>query len=220
MHQHHLERARPVWAGVGAALLAVVAAALVRLRGRRQPAAPTAADPPGVPDAPPQPGRVDAHEDSSGREMLTGPAVRRDVRRTDQTTARVAERRAAAGRPGLLRAAAVLLLLAGAFVLGSQGLYAHTPLGQDNAVRDLALAVVTGLAGLRLLVGTRPGRSWSTLAACAGLALIACAAFTAHADSAGVLVEAVAGVWIVVAAVMSLDHASAGAAAAPRGRHA
>lgn len=164
-------------------------------------------------------GHDQGHQGTSPGDMVDDSRARQDARATtSQTDARLAGAGEAPSRASMLRPGAGLLLVGAVFVLCAQGLYAHTPLGQENAVRDLGLAVVAGLAGLRLLVGNRPGRGWSLVAGCCGLALLALAVLTPHDARSGVLVEAVGGAWVVVAAGLSLDRRTRGSVVAP-GRH-
>ena len=149
--------------------------------------------------------RGDVHDGTVPGEMLGDVPQRAEARAASRTTSRVLADRATSARPAYTRAAAALLLAAAVFVLCSQGLYAHTPLGQDNAVRDLGLAIVTALAGLRLLVGNHPGRQWSALAALCGLALLGMAILSPHDRTAATIVEAVAATGVVFAAALSLD---------------
>ena len=147
----------------------------------------------------------EVHQGTAPGDMVTDPRARGHALMTSRTTEHVVAARAAAPRPGLLRAAALLLLVGGAGILGAQGLYPHTQLGQDNAVRDLGLAILICLSGLRLLVGYRPSHAPSLVAGGAGLALVLCSALTAHDAAVGSGVEAVAGAWVLGAAGLSWD---------------
>jgi len=114
--------------------------------------------------------RSEVHEGTAPGDMVADPQVRRDAHETSRTVARIAAARTTAPRPGLVRACAVLLLLAAEFVLAAQGLYAHTLLGQDHATRDLGIVILIALAGLRLLGGIAQDASGRSLVSAAAWA--------------------------------------------------
>lgn len=237
-HDDHVVRPRWVWAGVAAALAGTALAgfgvaswsltpvvvgvvvsatgAVVALRGG------ILYDTHGV-----RPVRAEltelrrgaVHPGTAPGDMVTEPQVRRGAIASSMTAARAVAASEAATRPGLLRAGGMLLLAGAGLVLGAQGLYAHTHVGQHHATRDLGLAVLAAFSGLRFLVGVRPGRAWSLLAAGSGAALVAGAVLGRHDSSAGTLVEATAGACVLLAALLSLDRKRQSAHTHSTGRH-
>jgi len=153
-------------------------------------------------------------------DMVSEDRLRDEARDSTRMTDRLLHAAEASPRPPLDRVAGGLLLVAAVFLLVIQGLYPHTHAGQDNATRSLLLAVVTAFAALRILLGQRPGPAASALAGLVGIALILCALLTDHDRSATVVLEVVTGAWIVVAAVLSLDHLRDRPGDQPRGRPA
>lgn len=138
-------------------------------------------------------------------QMVDDEAARRDALRTSSTTATVQRQARRTRRPHLNRIAAVGLLLAAGFLVSLQGRYPQTPTGKQDAVRALIVSVLAAIAGLRILVGQRPGWGASILGAVAGVALIGFALLLPHDRAGMATVEVVVGAWIVLVAAVTLD---------------
>ena len=148
---------------------------------------------------------ANSHSGTRAGDMITDPRIRAHAAlasRRSSAVRRTSQRRA---RPALQPLGAWLLLGGALALILAQGSYAHTQVGQHDATRSLLLAVIVGLAGLRIMLARRPGRFPSGVALVAGLLLIAFAVFTDHDRQALVDLELVVGSCIVLAALLSLD---------------
>jgi peptidoglycan/LPS O-acetylase OafA/YrhL len=100
-------------------------------------------------------------------------------------------------------AAGALLMLAVAVLTAAQWeLVAPTTAGRDNSFRDTGLAILLGLAGLRMLT-SRGGRHRvaTAVALLAGLGLVLAALLTGHDRTGLAVVEAACGALAVLCAV-------------------
>lgn len=145
------------------------------------------------------------HQGTKPGDMITTPRIRAHAATTSRRSEAVRQASQATARPALQPLGAWLLLIGAVSLIIAQGRYPHTHTGQDNATRSLLLAVVVGLTALRMLVAQRPRRVLSGLPATVGVLLIVFAVFTDHDRHATVYFELVAGAWILVAALLSLD---------------
>ncbi len=161
-----------------------------------------------------KPLRHEAHDVATGEEHhgvapdddLQTSATTADARATSLRTQTASRRSSPSRRPPLRPLGALLLLLVATLILALQGsLYPFTVTGQDNALRDLGLAVVVGLVGLRALFS--PGRHVpsTVLGVVCGLGFAAQAAFAAHGAETVAVVEWICAAVVVLGALMSLD---------------
>lgn len=146
-----------------------------------------------------------AREGTKAGEQIRDPDARRESRRADHTRRAATAGTLRAPRPGLSVAGAIVLLVAAAFVLSTQGMYPHTHTGQINGERDLGLAILAGLVGLRVLLSPRPHRVGVAVAllCAAGMALQAWLA--PHDATRSAAFETAAAVAYVVGGLMALD---------------
>lgn len=146
----------------------------------------------------------DVHEGVAPGDTVSTPAARRDAIRSNQITR---ELEAAAGHPGHVAwapvAGWVLLLVVAVLVMSQWELVAHTATGRSNSFRDTGLAIVLGLAGLRLAV--TPGRH--SIAAgvtmLAGLALILGGLLADHDHVGLVIVEVTSGLLAMLCSLIA-----------------
>ena len=150
--------------------------------------------------------REDPHIEEPGPEARVHDAeAEKKSHELDQTRRRLIASSRRAGVPPLRPVGAVLMLAVCVWVLVSQGIYPTSARGQNNALRDLGIAIVVALGALRLLMAGP--RTWiSLLTGLAGLCLTVFGLTASH-DSAGVVVsEVVGGCAVVVGSLLCLDH--------------
>ncbi len=152
-----------------------------------------------------------------GSRLRPGPDARQQLPHAEATAeADAAERRAAlsashsAGRPNLVPVGATLALVVCTWLLLAQWtVYPTNVPGQNNALRDLGVAILTAVCAIRIAVaGPRP---WSSAAiAAGGVALVLFGALMPH-DSTGISVnEVVCGLATLAAAALTLDRGGIG----------
>ena len=148
----------------------------------------------------------DVHPGIAPGDTLATPAARQDALATNQA---LHAREAAAQHQGEVHWAPVagwLLLLLGAVLTVSQWeLVAPTATGRGNSLRDTAVAIVLGLAGLRIAVVPGRHRIATGLTGLAGIGLILAALLADHDHQSLAVVEAAGG---CVAALCSLAAAA------------
>jgi hypothetical protein len=98
-----------------------------------------------------------------------------------------------------------MLLVAAAFVLCAQVLYSHTPSGQNEAVRDLGIAVLVGLAGLRVLVSPGAHPIAACLAIAAGIGYLLLGFLSDHGATRIAAIEIAVGIWVIVGGLLCLS---------------
>lgn len=200
---------RPRWLGL---VLAVLGAALLRLgirHGERHDApspARDATDRVGARRLDPRRTTAEGHESRVPARMIDDPEVRQRSRELDRRRRALEQASHDAPRGPLAPLGASVLVLVAVFLLFAQ--WEIYPLGrtsQDNALRSLGVGVVSGLAGLRILVG-RPARHRvaALLALLAGGALLFSAFVFPHEIHATRIDEGVSGVLVVLAATVAL----------------
>ncbi len=149
--------------------------------------------------------RGEVHPGTAPGDMADSPEARRDSAATEGTRRAVIP---AAGRPGrrsYAKAGGFGLLIAAALILCAQGFFAHTATGQQNAVRDLGIAIVCGAVALRVLTSAGRHRVASILGVLCGVALVVLAFVSDHDGPAVPALEAITGAWVVVSALATLD---------------
>lgn len=145
------------------------------------------------------------HEGTAPGDMITKPGVRTDAALTARRIEATRLDSQPQSRPALRPLGSWLLLIGAVSLVVAQGRYPESHTGQDNATRSLLIAVVVGLAALRLMLAQRPGRLPSAAGVLAGVLLVVLALVTDHDRHAMVVFEVVAGAWILVAGLLSLD---------------
>ena len=135
-------------------------------------------------------------------EMVRDPAAQRTARAATRTTAALESQRHAAVTPPWSPAAGwVLLLVTLVLVVSQWELVAHDATGRSNSYRDTGLAILIGLAGLRLALS--PGRHVvaGTVAAVAGAGLVLGGLLAVHDDGGLAVVEVACGALALVAVI-------------------
>lgn len=109
-------------------------------------------------------------------------------------------------RPNLAPVGSGLALLTAAWLTIAQwSIYPMSQVGQNNALRDLGVALVVALAALRVAVAG-PRRAASAVVLAGGVALVLFGAMMPHHSTGVRLNELLCGFLIVVAGVMAADH--------------
>lgn len=199
------------WTLAGAATLVVGAAASVR-GGVLSDA--TSAPSPGT--ALDEVATKTEHRGVTPGAMVQSPAARQRAAWATRTTQRLEAERHATATPPLAMAAGWMLLVATTVLIASQWeLVAHDPTGRSNSYRDTGLAILIGVAGLRLVVA--PGRhtAFGAIAVLAGVGLVLGGWFAEHHHPGLAGVEVVFGALTVVAAVAALAGRASVRPAAP-----
>jgi hypothetical protein len=220
----HLVRPRLVWGGLGTALLgmaaiavgrvlevlpvtavglvALLAGAVAGVRGgvlydafRRSPAR---AELRGVASGGARAGVV------PGDRVVSSDAARCAAAATRAARALEDERRAAPAPPLSPLAGWVLVLVTVVLVASQSQLVAHDATGRASSYRDTGLAILLGLAGLRLALGSGRHRLSSLVAAAAGLGLVAGGLWTGHHHPGLAAVEVACGTVSVLAALAAV----------------
>ena len=138
-----------------------------------------------------------------GQQAVGGEAVRRETRAATATAPAATAGTRHAPRPTLAPVGGAMLLVAATFILAAQGsLFPHTPTAQDNAARDLGLAVLAGLVGLRVLTSPRAHPIAAGIAVVAGIGLLLLAFLSDHDATTVAVAEAICGTWIVLAGLL------------------
>jgi len=127
-------------------------------------------------------------------------------RRADATRRELLAAAQHTGRPNLAPLGSGLALLVAAWLVVAQWtVYPTGSVPQANALRDLGVALVAALAGLRVAVaGPRVGAS-AVLGAC-GAALVLLGLLAPHVSTGVRVEEVVCGVLLVLAGAMAVDH--------------
>lgn len=103
-------------------------------------------------------------------------------------------------RPAGAEVGGAMLITAAAVVLVALWVaYPDTPTGRDNGARDMGLTSLAAVMGLALVLG-HAQRAAAAVAAAAGVAVLALAAFADHAHGGIAWLEAACGLWVLVAA--------------------
>ena len=157
--------------------------------------------------------RGGVRQGTSPGETLSSDAARRTSRAMDRRRLLLERAAHTAPRPGLVRPAAGLLLLAAVFLLVSQWeLYPLELPGQTNAGRALGCAIVIGACGMHVLESgpRRPHRVAGASSAVAGLLLLLNGVLADHDARAVAAVETVVGLLICLAGAVVLTARGAG----------
>lgn len=147
----------------------------------------------------------DVHEGKPAKERITAPGAQRRARE-DAVRRRALEASARSGPPPSFAAmGAALLLLSAIFLLVAQWtLYPVTGDARSSQFRDEALAVLIGLAGLRVAVSTGAHRISVTIAALAGLVLVLAGFLDGGSSRVVSVAEVVTGLFVLVGAGLAL----------------
>jgi hypothetical protein len=145
------------------------------------------------------------HKGTKPGDMITAPRIRAHAAETSRRSDAARQASRPPTRPAFQPLGGWLLMIGAAALILAQGRYPHTPTGQHNATRSLLLAVVVALAALRIQAAQWPRRILPLLPAVAGALVVAFALLTDHDREGIVAFELVAGAWIIIAALLTLD---------------
>ncbi len=146
----------------------------------------------------------DVHPGITPGDVVDDPAAVRDAVRTDETRRRLEASSTGVSGAGWAPVAGWLLLSVTVVLVVAQGsVVAHTTTGRDNGYRDTGLAILIGLAGLRLI--QTPGRHLITagVTLVCGAALVANGLVADHDRTVTVVVEVAAGCVAVLCALVA-----------------
>lgn len=148
----------------------------------------------------------EVHQGASPGAQVQAEHAEQVSRRADATRHRLLEASARVGRPNLAPLGGGLVLLTCAWLTVAQwSIYPMSLVGQNNALRDLGVAVVVTLAGLRVVVAG-PRMVASAVILAGGAALVLFGALMPHHSSGVRLNELACGLLLVLGALMAADH--------------
>lgn len=148
----------------------------------------------------------DVHEGIAPGDRLHDAEAEQTSRELDRHREALIRATHQAPRPALAPLGGVVLLIVAVFLLAAQwAIYPIGSMSQNNAIRSLAVAIVAGMAGLRILVGL-PGahRVATALALLAGIVLVVNAALSDHEIWDTAVIEATSGVLVALSALVAM----------------